>query len=246
VDVGSGRVRCTLAENSCACGLAFHPDGERLAVGCRGGWTGVGPGVRVWDVATGRPTGDFRPLGSEGDALQLHFIDGGNTLLALAPHTGRLRFYEPHTGLPRDAAFPPALVRGLATRPSDARVAVFTSGGTVEQWDLSSGRVGGEPMVQPHPVVRLSYSPDGRVLAVVCQDNAVRLWDSETGLPLGPPLLHSAEVLALGFTDDGATLVTTSAGGGGTSLAATGAVARRPRPAGIVAACRGWPPPGRR
>src|SRR5262249_24408634 len=61
LDVATGRTRAVLAENSTGHDAVFSPDGSRVAVVCRSGWPGRGPGLHVWDARTGEERGDFLP-----------------------------------------------------------------------------------------------------------------------------------------------------------------------------------------
>ncbi len=178
VDAQTGQLRGTIRESSFAASLAFSPDGAVLAVAYRSGWDGVGSGVRLWDVASGKPLGDFQTLVSGTGGPSLQFIDQGRMLVLWDPTDATLFVYDPRTGKPQPVAVPSGRIDGVAGQSGSGTVAVFSLGGTVTQWDLRTGRMVGELMAQGPPVRSLVYSPDGRVLAVICLDNAVRLWDS--------------------------------------------------------------------
>ncbi len=208
VDAQSGQPRGVLLQASVAYQLAVSPDGKALAIGYLYGWPGDGPGFRLWDITTTKPIGPFHPSGGD---WEVSFIDQGRTVLAVG-RGGVPRVFDRETGQPSAAALPPDDIvpgRGgwgnyriwssIAARSRDAVFAFRSSAGTVEQWNAAAGHAVGEPMVHPWAVLRMQYSPDGRLLATACADNSVRLWDSATGLPLGPPLLHVAPVLSLCF-----------------------------------------------
>jgi WD40 repeat protein len=205
-DVATGKLRQGLVEKTAASRLAFSPDGHYLAAGCRGGWAGVGAGIRVWDVQSGTPRGDFVKAG--GDVELLAFVDGGRTLLAFAP-VGELHVIETATGRPRREPFRLSARLGAAVFSRDgARLATADASNVVSQWDTATGRPCGSRMAQPGRVVSLHYSPDGLSLAVLCEDETLRLWDVRAGLPLGPPLVHASQVLAVAFSPDGSAVLT--------------------------------------
>jgi len=208
LDAQSGQPRGVLPQASVAHQLAVSPDGKALAIGYFGGWPGDGPGFRLWDITRALPIGPFHPLGGD---WEVSFIDQGRTVLTVG-RGGVPRVFDRETGRPSAVALPPGDIvpgRGgwgnyriwssIAARSRDAVFAFRSSAGTVEQWNAAAGHAVGEPMVHPWAVLRMQYSPDGRLLATACADNSVRLWDSATGLPLGPPLLHAAPVLSLCF-----------------------------------------------
>jgi Flp pilus assembly protein TadD len=215
-DVPTARLRHFLRERTTAAHLIFSPDGTRLAVVYINGWTGVGSGVRLWDVNAGTPVGEFlagkhpnrgRPF------FVLAFAEGGATLRVFDQFVGKLHALDARTGAARHD---PAVLLGgdeAVFGAGGAMLATAHSNGSVQQWDPATGRRAGGLLEVLQPVARLAYSPDGRALALAYRDWSVRLWDASACSPLGPPLLHRAEVLDLRFTPDGASLVTLTATG---------------------------------
>jgi serine/threonine protein kinase/WD40 repeat protein/tetratricopeptide (TPR) repeat protein len=210
-DVATARLRHFLRETSTAAELLFSPDGTRLAAAHLGGWPGVGAGVRLWDVGTGRSVGAFlaekhpqrvRPY----DVLA--FADGGQTLRVFDLLTGTLHALDARTGEARQAPLVLTPAEEAVFSPDGTMLAASQSNGSVQQWDAATGRRVGALLGLPQPAARLCYSPDSQFLAVACRDQSVRVWDAANGAPLGPPLLHRTGVLDLRFTPDGASLVT--------------------------------------
>ncbi len=214
VDAETGEILQTLPESTVATALVFSPDGATLAVGYRGGWDdGLRAGVRLWDVATGRPLTAFQPLGDANGVPRVHFQQDGRSLLVLQGARQPVLTGDPRTGPLRPCPLPSGWVSVLGLHPGGRRLAIGSETGTVTQWDFVSGSLVGEPMQQPCLPGPLEYSPDGKLLAIAGQDHAVRLWDSATGLPAGPPLYHAAEVTAIRFLSDGKSLVTVTIAG---------------------------------
>jgi WD40 repeat protein len=62
-------------------------------------------------------------------------------------------------------------------------------------------------------VMRVRFSPDGRMLATASDDKTVRLWDVTSHKMIAMLTGHTREVTAVTFSPDGRTLVTTSRDG---------------------------------
>jgi WD40 repeat protein/tetratricopeptide (TPR) repeat protein len=215
-DVVAARPRHFLRERSTVGHLVFSPDGSRLAVAYKRGWAGVGAGLRLWDVTTGQPVGEFLAA-DHPQRPQPYFVpafaDGGRTLRAFDTFVGVLHALDARTGAARGQPLTLERVDQAVFSADGASLATSQSDGSVQQWNPAAGQRVGPPLAQPHPVVRFVFSPDRRTLAVACRDQAVRLWDAATSLPVGPPLPHRAPVLDLTFTPDCASLATLTATG---------------------------------
>src|SRR5262249_18562444 len=143
----------------------------------------------------------------------LAFVERGQTLRVFDRITGKLHVLDARTGAARHAPLVLAPAEEAAFSADGGTLATSHSSGSVQQWDLATGKRAGRLMELPQPVARLRYSPDGQVLAVACRDQSVHLWEAASCWPLGPPLLHRSDVLDLRFTPDGAALVTLTATG---------------------------------
>jgi WD40 repeat protein/tetratricopeptide (TPR) repeat protein len=214
-DVEGATVRAVLSEDTTAYGVVFRPDGRRLAIAYKSGWSKQGAGFRLWDPTTAQPVGAFvsTPRLPEGGAvLWLTFAEGGRTLRVFHSPTGRLYAHDAETGVARGE--PPALrpAERVAFSSDGSLLATSFPNGTIRLWDAAPGTAL-EPLLQsPSPVLSLYFSGDGKVVAAACQDNAVRLWDTATRLALGPPLLHRAGVLGVAFGADGTVVTVTATG----------------------------------
>ncbi len=190
-------------------GVAYAPDGDRLAAACEDG------AVRVWD---GR--GDLRLTltGHVGRVYAVAFGPGGDRL-ASAGADRTVRVWDARAG-------GPALLtltghehhaRGVAFSPDGTRIASAGRDGTVRVWDA---RRGGPALFtfREHagPVFGVAFSPDGRRIASSGEDGAVKVWDAAGG---GSALtLRGAEhgVYAVCFSPDGGRVA--GAGADGTVL----------------------------
>ena len=182
-------------------GVAFSPDGTRLAYG------GQFAGLRIADATTGEEQAKVADFGSEQvlafspDGTRLaSYKDKGVSILDAS--TGRQRLLVAH---------PVGSVKAVAFSPDGTRLA--TAGGqdkTARIWSASTGR---ELIQVSHDdsVLAVAFSPDGTQLATGAdyRDKTARIWDVSTGLRLLQVSPESA-VQAVAFSPDGTQLATCS------------------------------------
>ncbi len=87
--------------------------------------------------------------------------------------------------------------------------------GTVQVWDVKTGKAAAHPMKQPDSIAAMALSLDGRIVLIGDAINGnARFWDVRTKQPLGTPLRHpevKAVQLSVGvaLSPDGRTALTT-------------------------------------
>jgi WD40 repeat protein len=133
--------------------VAFAPDGRRLV------WGVDPPGVEVWDLAG--PAGEAPPLALDSDPASLAFSSDGKRLAAGKYGQVFLQDMEPPAGAVLDGHHKDGY-DAVALSPNDKFLIAHHGGGTVELWDVPSGR-NVHTWHLPGPVRRLAF-PDGRHL----------------------------------------------------------------------------------
>jgi WD40 repeat protein/predicted Ser/Thr protein kinase len=183
-------------------GLAFHPDGRRLAS------IRADSSALVWDAESGKDVLNIKA--PEGRIRGLAFDPGGR-FLATAGEDGTVRLWDADTG--RESL---ALkghknrVISVAFSPDGRRLASCGVDGVVRVWDTVSGEERLKLVEHSLPVYRVVFSPDGRRLASGGEDQTVRVWDAESGRELFASKGHSNLINGLAFTPDGSRLATAS------------------------------------
>ncbi|OWK37775.1 sigma-70 family RNA polymerase sigma factor [Fimbriiglobus ruber] len=80
----------------------------------------------------------------------------------------------------------------------------------IQLWEVASTRSGPRFPFDHQAVVRLAFSPDGRLLAAGGVDGAVRVWDLASGTEVRHFTGHGSQVQALAFSPDGKRLASGS------------------------------------
>jgi WD40 repeat protein/tRNA A-37 threonylcarbamoyl transferase component Bud32 len=194
-------------------GLAFSPDGRRLATASRDGK------VRIWDAQQGQLLHTFHthtdpvpmedntlePLGValSADGRRLATAGEKNTVKVLDAESGQvLHVLKGHTDL----------VLCVAFSPDGGRLASGSRDRTVRIW--SPGREGNPiPPLKGHTsgVSGVAFSPDGRRLASagLAWDGTVKVWDARTGKIQRTCRGHTQGAFAVAFSPDGRRLAST-------------------------------------
>ena len=175
LNLSTGRQRALATEADCAAGwrgYAFNASSTLVAAG-----TFCGTGIRVWNVASGKPVGRALNLSVElawiafrPDGHRLAIASWNGTIVVTpVPATGRqTQLTENTRGVPMVAYSPDG--RYLASAGLDHTVRVF------DARSLAELRI----FAQPDAVTGIAFTADGRQLLSWGAGNTVRRWDACT------------------------------------------------------------------
>ncbi|MEU4539838.1 hypothetical protein AB0G15_33825 [Streptosporangium sp. NPDC023825] len=191
-----------------ALGVAFSPDGRRLAASSADGL------VRVWSWSGEGVTADA-PLvlrGHRGEVWSPQFSPDGRRLAA-AGLDGTIRVWE------LSGRVEPVVLTGhdgpvwaVAFSPDGRRLASAGDDGTTGLWDVGGGEA---TFLRGHggAVKGVAFSPDGRFVASGADDGSIRMWSASGG---GRPRVlrgHEDAVKTVAFSPDGKILASVSVDG---------------------------------
>lgn len=192
-------------------GLAFSPDGTRLAVKAKA--------IQVFDALTGKPISP--PMELSGSMGRVIFSPDGRRIAAYSVTRDELpalglwartsdiaQSGGTRTGADRggvacvwDATTgkPLTPLLGLADQPTAIalrpplgdQLLVASFDGTVRAWNLETGQAAFRELRHPSGIMHANYSPNGRWIGYADLMGTTYLRDSQTGDLLVPPMTHT-------------------------------------------------------
>jgi WD40 repeat protein len=227
IDAGTELARLVDAYSGDVGTLAFSPTGKYLVTGF-GTKLYLSPPnspnpLKVWDVAARRLI--RRLQGHTGDCLSLNFSQDG-TLLASGSRDGTAIIWSTGTWKAlhtlqnadhgsRYVRYGPGMVEDVAFSPDGKSLALASREGSVQLWDVASGKLLDTLKRHSGAVDAVVFSPDGRTLASGSSDQTVRLWNVETRrelMQLGPGGIQLHHVSSLVFSPSGQHLLADGTG----------------------------------
>ncbi len=197
-------------------GLAFSPDGTRIAA-AMGGNDDV---VRLWNVTDSK---EEILREAHDDVLSVAFSPNGS-LLASGHKDGAVIIWDLQTNESRFILLEhTAPVQTVIFSPDGQYLFSGSDDKSIRIWDVEAGRSGGKTLNNPTDIVKsLAFSPDGKLLAAAVQfASEILLWDTTNMAE--PVLLNTnispvfASVYSLSFSADG-TLLAASGDPGAISI----------------------------
>jgi WD40 repeat protein len=200
-----------------AAGLAFSPDGARLAALIN--WHTLG----IWDTVSGREY--FRIITPKDRPIQGAVFTPNSYSVALDLAGGLISIHELATGKERRALQIPTKVRtdrlfhqtmdlkffgadspalvyssrpsaGMAYSPNGRFLAQSGSGGSIHLWDIVQRKEIAQLNGHRGYVPTLAFSPDGKTLASGSRDTTVLLWDVSAYAAKSKPEAKAVDVAA--------------------------------------------------
>jgi WD40 repeat protein len=179
--------------------LAFH--GRSVAASYRDGV------VRLWDVETGRQSGEF--VGTDGSVFRVAFSPSGE-LLAVGGVDGGLALWDPVTCRKvRELAGHTGRVYTVAFHPTRPILASGDTDGGLCLWDVETGTLRHAPAEHAAAIYWLAFDPAGDVLASGDSAGLICLHDTATAELRHRLTAHTGSIWPFAFRPDGGQLAVT-------------------------------------
>jgi len=187
-------------------GIAFSPDGKKLATGGRWRW------IKLWDTATGKELWKSEPQGC--NTFGFTFSPDGRTLVS-CNEDSQVLLWDVETGqLRKKLVGHEKTTFAAAFTPDGQTLASCSADMTLKVWDASSGKELHTLRGHAGSIGTIAMSADGRTLASGSIDKTVKLWEVATGKERTTLHGHISPVSgALAFTGDGKTLASAATDG---------------------------------
>jgi WD40 repeat protein len=188
-------------------GIAFSPDGRRLATGSDDRL------VRVWDADSGACLKKFE--GHTGLINSVAFRPDGGAVLSCSVDQS-FRQWDLASGKVMDERYGHVgQVTAAAYSPDGRWIASGGADGTVRYWSAAGGPAVAVLHGHTAPVFRLAFSPDGSRVASVSRDSAGGVWEGRVwdGPGRGDPRIlrdHTNYVYPVAYSPDGRTMASGS------------------------------------
>ena len=184
--------------------VAFSPDGQLLASG------GDDTVVNLWRVQDGTLLTQLpqaEQVLSEDWVYGVVFAPDGQALVAVTSRGG-VRQWQlgPEVQAQQIQSAGDLPLNQIALAPNDRTLAIATSRGTVQVYDLLTGAPQGEMLSHGGNVLAVAFANNGQMLASGGDDGIVRVWNTDDYTLRSTLRLHSDWVRSVAFSPDSNTL----------------------------------------
>ncbi len=184
--------------------MRYSPDGKQLAVA-----TPIG--IWIYDAQSGV---ELKLLTGHTTRVQaVAYLNDGTTIAT--GYTDNVGLWDTVTGKLKKT-IRTGFLSTMTLSPDNDTIAIGTYNGSVELWDVATGRRGenlsGQTNLAGHtaPISSIVYSPDKTTLATASGEKTVRLWDIATGQIKATLTGHTDRITSIAYSPDGITIATTS------------------------------------
>jgi WD40 repeat protein len=192
-------------------GVAYSPDGQRIAAVVAPGVNQPTDGAKVWDAHTGKELVALQRVGQW--TTHLAFAPDGR-MIALGDAEGAVGLWDSATGqLLHALKKHDKAVTALLFTPGGKRIVSGSDDGTVRGSDTATGKESYLVRNFGRGVTALGLRPDGKRLAAGSQDGMIRLVDPDSGAEIAVLQAQGTSVWSLVFDARGTVLAAGSEGG---------------------------------
>jgi WD40 repeat protein len=179
--------------------VVFSPSGKMLASGSQDHT------VKLWNPETGELLRTFAGHGGELDSIA--FSPDGSVLAISS--VDAVNFYDPGSGnLIRSVAG--CRIAGHSAFSPDGKLLVTKSVSeqNLKLWDVQTGKLFQAFIGHTGDVIRIAFSPDGKLIASIGADNSLKLWEAQTGKVMMNLTSFKYSLVDVAFSPDGKSIAT--------------------------------------